>query len=220
VKQAPRPDGKKLWALEDVSVELKTGNADAELDALIARDGDERDLPYWVDLWPSAQLLAMWLVAQREHVQGKAVADLGCGLGLAAIVAAKCGATRVRGLEYIEDAVKLAQENIESNGVADVATVDEFDWRSDVIPDDTELLIASDILYDRKELPYIEDLLHHRCPTGCEVVITEPGRAVAEEFFRPVHWPGWGWQHRLEAWNEGDKSHFIHLWHGQKPEPS
>ena len=47
-------------------------------------DRDER-LPYWADLWPSARILAEELAVMR--LRGQRVLELGCGLGLVAIVA-------------------------------------------------------------------------------------------------------------------------------------
>ena len=60
-------------------------------DVYIARGEDDAD-PYWCRPWPSALALAQLLTAQPELVRGRRVLELGCGLGLAGIAAARAGA--------------------------------------------------------------------------------------------------------------------------------
>ena len=52
---------------------------------------DER-LPYWTELWPSSVALAGWLAARQEEIAGRVCLDLGCGLGLTALVGQWLGA--------------------------------------------------------------------------------------------------------------------------------
>src|SRR3954470_9868030 len=77
---------------------VQLGGRDIELlspanaDDLISEDDyvkDER-LPYWADLWPSAQILAREVREMR--LDGLRVLELGCGLGLVAIAATLAGA--------------------------------------------------------------------------------------------------------------------------------
>ena len=46
---------------------------------------DER-LPYWTELWPSSIALCRWLEERRAEIAGRPCLDLGCGLGLTAMV--------------------------------------------------------------------------------------------------------------------------------------
>lgn len=64
---------------------------------------DER-LPYWTELWPSSVALAGWLAARQEEIAGRACLDLGCGLGLTALVGQWLGA-RVTAVDYEEAAL-------------------------------------------------------------------------------------------------------------------
>jgi ribosomal protein L11 methyltransferase len=51
-------------------------------------------------------------------IEGDSIADLGCGSGILGIAAARLGAGRVVALDTDPQAVKLALENVERNGVA------------------------------------------------------------------------------------------------------
>jgi ribosomal protein L11 methyltransferase len=66
---------------------------------------------------------------QRVVKPGDTVADLGCGSAVLAIAAAKLGARRVSGIEADSDAIANAEENVESNGVADRVAIVEGDAR-------------------------------------------------------------------------------------------
>ncbi len=65
---------------------------------------DER-LPYWAELWPSAIGLAHYL-DRDVSLRGKHVLELGCGLGLLGVIAARDGA-RVLCTDYEPDALAL-----------------------------------------------------------------------------------------------------------------
>ena len=57
---------------------------------------DER-IPYWAELWPSSLVLAEWLALRRADIAGRRCLDLGCGLGLTALVGQWLGArARIR----------------------------------------------------------------------------------------------------------------------------
>ena len=58
---------------------------------------------------------------------GITVFDVGTGSGVLSIAAAKLGAAKVHAADYDATAVRVARENIEANGVADVVSVDESD---------------------------------------------------------------------------------------------
>ncbi len=71
---------------------------------------------------------AMCLRAMEKLVKpGMTVFDVGTGSGVLAIAAAKLGAKEVRAVDYDATAVRVARENIEANGVADVVSTAESD---------------------------------------------------------------------------------------------
>ena len=71
---------------------------------------------------------ALCLEAIERHVApGCEVLDIGCGSGILSIAAALCGAGKVTAIDIDPVAVRVAQENVALNGVADVVVCREAD---------------------------------------------------------------------------------------------
>ena len=86
---------------------------------------------------------AMCLRAMEKLIKpGMTVFDVGTGSGVLAIAAAKLGAKEVRAVDYDATAVRVARENIEANGVADVVSTAESDLFS-AIPGRAGLVTAN-----------------------------------------------------------------------------
>src|SRR5438067_11080044 len=93
-------DGREL-------VVLRPRDAESLLDEQAFTDSDEF-IPYWADLWPSAQLLARTLASRS--LRGARVLELGCGLGLPSLAAAMAGG-RVLATDWAPDAIAAAELN-------------------------------------------------------------------------------------------------------------
>src|SRR5215213_7060643 len=116
----------------------------------------EEFLPYWVELWPSAIALAR--VVARRPLTGRRVLELGCGLGLPALAAAAAGG-RVLATDWAPDAVAMAARNAEHNALQLETAV--FRWDSDPEPlgPPWPLVLASDVLYERRNVAPLLALL-------------------------------------------------------------
>jgi predicted nicotinamide N-methyase len=147
-----------------------------EAEALISEEEFARDefLPYWAELWPSALALAD-VVAARD-VDGLAVLELGCGLGLPSLVAARGGA-RVVATDWAEDALALLRANAARNGVA--LETRRVDWRERGELGTFDLVLAADVLYERR---YVEVLVELLPRLGGEVLLADPGRPFLRPF--------------------------------------
>jgi predicted nicotinamide N-methyase len=150
--------------------------------------GQDELMPYWAELWPSGVALArtVWAAPPRR---GRRVLELGCGgLALPSIAAALRGA-RVTASDWAPDAVGLARENAARNG-AEVEVV-QAAWGT---PDELlagspwDLVLAADVLYERRNLPLLLDLLPR---LGDEAWVADPGRPRAEDFLAAARADGW-----------------------------
>jgi predicted nicotinamide N-methyase len=144
---------------------------------------DER-LPYWADLWASSVALARWCESPAGVRPGEEVLELGCGLGLAGIAAARAGG-RVTLTDYEEDALLFARANLERNlpSGLPVPRVLHFDWRSTSVPARASLILAADVAYERRMLlPLLETITRCLLPGG-RAAVAEPGRSIGGTFF-------------------------------------
>lgn len=138
-------------------------------------------LPYWADLWPSAVALAD--VVARRPPAGRRVLELGCGIALPGIVAARGGATDVLLVDWSTDAIAFATDNAERNGVRVRTAVASWESPGELTLDGGwDLVLASDVLYEeRNVLPLLEALDALVGPAG-EVWLTDPRRRHTPAF--------------------------------------
>jgi predicted nicotinamide N-methyase len=143
-------------------------------------------VPYWSVLWRSGVALGRELSA-GPRLDGLRVVELGCGLGVPSLVAARAGAD-VLATDGDEAALEMVARNASENGL-DVATAcvrwDAADRLAAGAPFD--LVLAADVLYERPSVALLLELLPR---LGGEVLLADPGRPAADEFIERAndHW--------------------------------
>ncbi len=148
---------------------------------------DER-IPYWADLWPASIGMAHYLTANQETVRSKKVLELGCGLGLAGLSAAAMGA-EVMMTDYMEEALSMARKNAARNGIDGIG-FRLLDWRK---PDPTlaaDVVLASDITYERRSFAALPAAFRTLTRKGGLVLASDPGREYAGTFFESLKQEG------------------------------
>ena len=170
--------------IEEVLV-FRTGELAIErphdVEALLDAERFEREdeyLPYWAELWPAGMALARAL--DGRSLGGRRVLELGCGLGIPSLVAARAGA-RVLATDWAPEALALLERNAARNGV-ELRTAC-VDWREpDALLREApwDLVLGADLLYEARNVEPLLDLLPR---LGEEVWIADPGRAAGEAFF-------------------------------------
>ncbi|MDB4951179.1 MAG: Methyltransferase type 12 [Gemmatimonadetes bacterium] len=150
-------------------------------------DADER-LPYWADLWPSARALARFLLDRREPPAGRAV-ELGCGVALPSLALRSIGASVVA-TDYYDEALRFAEANAERNGIPPLPTMN-LDWRRPPEAEPYDLVLAADVLYERRNAEALRDLLPRITRAGGEVLLADPGRVYLGEFRDMMLERGW-----------------------------
>lgn len=169
---------------------LQVTNIDEVFDALIEKPGDDIEvqderIPYWTELWPSALSLSEYLVDHPELVHGKNVLEIGCGLGLPSLVAAKTGAKHVLATDYLADSLNFVEQNASLNHIeAGQLQTKVMDWRKlDEYENlnKVDVVLAADILYEQRYIDAFRMVLNGMLPNQ-RIVLAEPGRKVAETF--------------------------------------
>ncbi len=152
-------------------------------------DAERPAVPYWADLWPSALVLAEEL-AGRE-LDGVRVVELGCGLGLGAIVAAQSGADALA-TDHDPDAVAFARDNgrrVLGHRLptmrADFAGLPEALLA--LAPFD--LVIAADVLYAEGSAPALAGALEQLVRSGGEALVAYPWSGQADGLVATLGWP-------------------------------
>jgi predicted nicotinamide N-methyase len=121
----------------------------AELAPHVDRDqllgsSDVDEPPYWMHLWPGAHALAR-RIASGPGLRGWSVLELGCGMALPALVAARRGASVVA-TDRQHAPLLMAAESATLNRV-DVAVV-QMDWRRTALRRNFDLVLGADVAYD------------------------------------------------------------------------
>jgi predicted nicotinamide N-methyase len=167
---------------------VRPADPDRLLDDPVVRDWNQTDdyMPYWAYLWPGARLLAE--VVAREPWPGcgpgqepPCALEIGCGVGLAGLVALERG-LRVHFTDYDLAPLRFVERSIRENGFdPTLCTTGLLDWRE---PPDLSfpIILGSDVLYERRLVPLVADLLDAMLEPGGLGLIACPGRSSAESF--------------------------------------
>ena len=176
----------------------------ASAEDLIDEDDYARDerLPYWAELWPSAHVLAARLAAAPPA--GRAVVELGCGVGLPSVVCALGGA-RVLATDWYEEALAFTAANARGAG-ARLETM-AVDWSAPppalLARPPADLVIAADVLYEARNGPAIAALLPRLVAPGGEALVADPRRPHAPGLIDPL--VAAGWRHDVDEVRHGGR---------------
>jgi predicted nicotinamide N-methyase len=115
----------------------------------------------------------------RLPLDGLRVVELGCGLALPSLAAARGGAT-VLATDADQVALELAERNAEVNGLAIETARVEWDSPDELLEQAPfDLLLGADILYERQGVATLLSLLPKLTP---EAWLADPGRPPANAF--------------------------------------
>src|SRR4051794_29311085 len=161
--------------------------------AIVARPGDwealreaealaRRGVPYWAVLWPSGLELAR-AVSRGPALDGKRVLELGCGLGLPSLAAARRGAT-VLATDSSTDAVVFAAHNLALNGLTGDVAVASFSEAAEALSGGGpwDLVLGADVLYLQANVETLLRALPGLVADGGEAWIADPNRNGAQAF--------------------------------------
>ncbi len=142
----------------------------------------DEQMPYWAEIWPAAVTLSHMLV-ERLDVAGKSVIELGAGVGMASVAAARSGA-RVLTTDYSTEALRFAVYNALRNRVQ--LETGRLDWRMVRTDERFDYVIAADVLYERVNLLPIVTAIERLLKEGGAAYIADPRRRLAEQFLELV----------------------------------
>ena len=130
--------------------------------------------PYWAFCWPGSQALARLLIDEPERVRGRRVLDFACGCGIAAIAAARAGASAVAN-DIDPLALRAVAMNARLNAVA--VAMQPGDLIEAPAAGCRQVVLAGDVCYQRAMAERCVGWLRRRAAAGDEVLLADPGRA-------------------------------------------
>jgi predicted nicotinamide N-methyase len=138
-------------------------------------------VPYWSVLWRSGMALAREVAG--EPLAGARVVELGCGLGVPSLAAARAGA-RVLATDSEPEALELVELGARENGLhVKTMCVDWTGGEELVARGPFDLVLAADVLYEEES---VEPLLALLPRLGHQVWLADPGRRPAAGFLEGV----------------------------------
>ncbi len=157
------------------------GNADRLLDHPSTHDAFAADeyMPYWAELWPSSQMLGEVLLGSEQDLPSGTVLEIGCGVGLAGVVALSLG-RHVIFSDYDATAVDFAANNARANGFDDFERM-PMDWR---VPPELKVpvILAADVIYEERNVAPLIAFVQAVLAPGGVCLLSDPDRSTKGGF--------------------------------------
>lgn len=155
--------------------------------------------PLFGMLWPSARHLA-GAMQQREDLAGKRILEIGCGLGLASLVAHR----RLADVTA-SDCHPLAETFLRANLLLNALPVMKYltgQWTTaNAGLGEFDLIIGSDVLYERSHPRQLSYFIDRHAAEAVEIVIVDPNRGHRARFTQ--HMQALGFDHRMTNLDTG-----------------
>jgi len=144
--------------------------------------GDSLELPFWAKIWRTSLLLSYYV--QRMPAQGRSMLEIGAGVGLCGLFAARHG-FEVTITDIHPDALLFTQINILKNGLQERARVARADFTQDRLGRRFDFILGSEVLYlEDTYRPLVKFLLAHiENSPQAEIVLAKEYTRKATKFF-------------------------------------
>lgn len=141
------------------------------------------DWPLFGLVWPSSRMLAGQLAGR--DLGGRRILEVGCGLALAGLVAHRQHAD-VTASDCHPLASAFLLENLRLNGLPPLPYATGHWGRSDAALGRFDLIVGSDVLYERQHPAELAAFIDRHAAAVSEVLIVDPGRRQRGAFIRQM----------------------------------
>jgi predicted nicotinamide N-methyase len=156
-------------------------------------------------VWPSGRVLAEAM--SSFEIAGKRILEIGCGLGLSSLVLQRRLAN-ITATDQHPLASSFLAHNSHLNGLPAIAYCDLHWATPNVALGRFDLLIGSDILYERDHIELLAAVLSRHALPHAEIVFTDPGRGNSAPFTRALAIQGYTVTEKRSRFNEKDTPPF------------
>ncbi len=140
--------------------------------------------PYWTRIWPAAKGLAAYLLEAPEWIKGKAVLEMGAGIGVPSFAVAHLTGRSIVS-DNDPDAVELVRQNIKQLELSHIRA-EQIDWNRAAILENVETLLLSDINYDPNQFKSLISMIEGYKAQGTDIIITSPIRMSTGPFYEAL----------------------------------
>jgi predicted nicotinamide N-methyase len=155
--------------------------------------------------WPSGRVLAE--VMCRFPIAGKRILEMGCGIGLASLVAKQRG-----GDITASDHHPLAREFLDHNSDLNHLPRIDFQGASFEGPNPGlgkfDLILGSDILYERQHPAVVSAFLERHMNATSEFLLADPGRGRCGQLSRRLEDQGYAHEEERRPFEPGETAPF------------
>lgn len=155
----------------------------AHPETLFDDPADPDQTPCWAEVWPAARGLAAYLLG-GPRLEGRTVLELGAGVGLPGVACGLQGAA-VTFSDFQERALGLCRANARLHRLSGYRLL-LADWRSFACRERFDLVLASDIAYEPRLLPFLRTVLLGVCRPGGSILFSHPHRPVTVSFIEEL----------------------------------
>lgn len=152
-------------------------------------------------VWPAGRVLAQAM--STIDIDGRRILELGCGLALSSLVLHRRGAD-VTASDHHPLAPVFLAHNAQLNGMT-TPRYRDLPWAvTQPALGRFDLIIASDVLYERDHATLLAALVRRHLRGHGEVVVTDPGRGNSGPFSTAMRIQGFALSEVRSAFDDGD----------------
>lgn len=173
--------------IEDIDIHVRTLRDNQQFSD---DDGIASDLgissamwPLFGVIWASGEVLAHLMF--DYEIAGKRILEVGCGIGLASLVLNHRLAD-ITATDYHPEVESFLQKNAKLNNGLEIPFI-RTAWDDEMTSlGGFDLIIGSDLLYDRGHTEILSEFINQHSKTHCTVIIVDPGRGKSARFSKKM----------------------------------
>ena len=142
--------------------------------------GENLAAPFWAYPWAAGCALARVVLDEPSLVRGQRVLDLGAGGGVVSIAAARAGAREVVANDVDLLAMAVMRMAAARQGVSLTLLCEDLTDRLSAV-DDFNVVLCSDMAYEKRMAPRYLALLRRAKNKGARVLIADAGRTYFDD---------------------------------------